>query len=361
MMLFCFAEELLGSLTAPQKKLLGVLEIARVERFIDDDSKGLRGRPRKSRAALARAFVAKAVYNIDTTRALIERIRSDPQLRRICGWTHLHEVPSESTFSRAFGEFAQSCLPDQVHRALIDESYEGEIVGHLSRDSTAIKARERPATKKSALAKDTHGQPRKGETPPKEQRRLVRQLDMSLPEMEEDLPGECNRGAKRNAKGYRQSWNGYKLHADVADGGVPISYLVTSASVHDSQVAIPLATKSAKRVTNLYDVMDSAYDAKEIRLHSERLGHVPIIDANPRTRARKAAKKREAKAQRAAGWVPPERVRYNERSTVERVFGRLKDEYGGRHIRVRGHAKVLCHLGFGILALTIDQMTRLVC
>ncbi len=147
----------------------------------------------------------------------------------------------------------------------------------------------------------------------------------------------------------------------MADGGVPISYLVTSASVHDSQVAIPLATKSAKRVTNLYDVMDSAYDAKEIRLHSESLGHVPIIDANPRTRARKAAKKREAKAQRAAGWVPPERVRYNERSTVERVFGRLKDEYGGRHIRVRGHAKVLCHLGFGILALTIDQMTRLVC
>ncbi len=44
MMFFCFAEELLGPLTEPLKKLLGVLEIARVERFISDDSKALRGR-----------------------------------------------------------------------------------------------------------------------------------------------------------------------------------------------------------------------------------------------------------------------------------------------------------------------------
>ena len=47
------------------------------------------------------------------------------------------------------------------------------------------------------------------------------------------------------------------------------------------------------------------------------------------------------------------------RSTVERVFGRLKDEYGGRHVRVRGNAKVKCHLMFGMLALTVDQMVRL--
>jgi hypothetical protein len=30
----------------------------------------------------------------------------------------------------------------------------------------------------------------------------------------------------------------------------------------------------------------------------------------------------------------------------------LKDEFSGRVVRVRGHAKVLCHLMFGILALT---------
>ena len=42
----------------------------------------------------------------------------------------------------------------------------------------------------------------------------------------------------------------------------------------------------------------------------------------------------------------------------ERVNGRLKDEFGGR--TVRGHAKVLCHLMFGIVALTVDQLMRLV-
>ena len=49
-----------------------------------------------------------------------------------------------------------------------------------------------------------------------------------------------------------------------ADGGIPLSCMLTSASLHDSQVAIPLATMTAQRMTNLYDLMDSAYDAPEI-------------------------------------------------------------------------------------------------
>lgn len=55
----------------------------------------------------------------------------------------------------------------------------------------------------------------------------------------------------------------------------------------------------------------------------------------------------------------PEQVRYRERSASERVNSRLKDEFGGRHIRVKGHAKVLCHLMFGILVITVDQLMRL--
>jgi len=42
---------------------------------------------------------------------------------------------------------------------------------------------------------------------------------------------------------------------------IPISAILTPASLHDSQAAIPLATMRASRVINLYDVMDSAYDA----------------------------------------------------------------------------------------------------
>ena len=184
---------------------------------------------------------------------------------------------------------------------------------------------------------------------------------MTLEQMLEDLPKVCDTGVKRNAKGYQESWTGYKLHIDAIDGGIPVSCLLTSASVHDSQAAIPLATLTASRVDSLYDLMDSAYDAPQIRAFSEKLGHVAIIDVNPRGRPQlKAERKREALAQRCIGQVPPEARRYRERSTVERVNGRLKDEFGGRYVRVRGPDKVFCHLMFGILALTVEQLMRLI-
>jgi hypothetical protein len=44
---------------------------------------------------------------------------------------------------------------------------------------------------------------------------------------------------------------------------------------------------------------------------------------------------------------------------IERVNARIKDEFGGKHVRVRGAAKVMAHLMFGIVALTVDQLLRL--
>ena len=63
---------------------------------------------------------------------------------------------------------------------------------------------------------------------------------MTLEQMLEDLPKVCDIGVKRNAKGYQESWTG-QAHIDAIDGGIPVSCLLTSASVHDSQAAIPLA------------------------------------------------------------------------------------------------------------------------
>src|SRR4051794_35727048 len=88
---------------------------------------------------------------------------------------------------------------------------------------------------------------------------------MTVTAMLQDLPQHCDVGTKRNAKGHQESWIGYKLHIDTADGEIPISCVLTAASVHDSQVAIPLATMTAAKVTNLYDLMDSAYDDAAIK------------------------------------------------------------------------------------------------
>ncbi len=358
--LFPWLEEELGPLSERHTQLVTALEVARVDVFLRHWH-GVPGRPPSDRAALARAFVAKAVFNLPTTTMLIERLLVDKSLRRLCGWARVGAVPSEATFSRAFAEFARSELPDRVHAALIEKTHEDRLVGHISRDSTAIEARER-AVRQGApeTPKRKRGRPRKGEERPREKRRLERQADMSLAEMLADLPRHCAVGVKRNAKGYQTHWIGYKLHLDVADGDIPISCLLTSASLHDSQAAIPLAIMTAGRVTSLYDVMDSAYDAPEIRAASRALGHVPIIDSHPRAiPGGKRELAAEARRRRLVGHRLAEDVRYNERGAVERVNGRLKDDFGARTVRVRGPDKVLCHLMFGVLALTVEQLMRL--
>jgi len=83
--LFPDLEEELLPLTEKQQQLIATLEVIRIEQFLPC-FRGCVGRPQKDRAALARAFVAKTVYNMPTTRALLDRLYSDVSLRRIIGW-----------------------------------------------------------------------------------------------------------------------------------------------------------------------------------------------------------------------------------------------------------------------------------
>ena len=360
--LFPWLQAEVGPLSDAHKRLITVLEMARVEVFVQMHEGGP-GRPLDDRHALARAFFAKAVLNLPTTAALIDRLTVDAALRRLVGWERVKEVPSEATFSRAFAEFAVCGLPERVHEALIKRTLGDHLVGHIARDATAIEAREKPVKREKPQTKTPkrkRGRPKKGEAAPaKEPRRLERQVGQTLAQMLADLPTACDVGTKRNAKGYKTSWIGYKLHIDTADGDIPVACILTSASLHDSQAAIPLAAITAGRLTNLYDLMDSAYDAPEIRAKSLSLGHVPIIEANPR-RGGKADAEAEARAKRVAGYRPAEDVRYNQRSAAERVNSGLKDNCGGAFVRVRGAAKVFCHLMFGIVVVTVEQLMRLI-
>jgi hypothetical protein len=174
---------------------------------------------------------------------------------------------------------------------------------------------------------------------------------------------------KTSSKGHQHYWRGYKLHLDVADGQIPISAVITAASVNDSQVAIPLMTMSSQRVTYFYELMDAAYDAADIQKHSVQLGHRPIIDRRkrsctteykiPRRKNSRSWTRLVVKEMRAPEFTWAERDRYRERTMVERVFSRLKDEFGFRCVRVRGATKVMAHLMFGVLALTVDQLLKL--
>ena len=341
-------EELELELSPALEKVIRVLEFVQVERFIHS-VRGRVGAPPKDRAALARAFVAKAVLNLPTTEGLIDRLKVDPALRRICGFDSRRRIPGGWRFSRAFGEFAAGRLPAQVHEALIGAHLGDQLIGHIARDSTEIEAREKPAKKATAAPPDAdppRGRPKKGEPRVKEPTRLERQAQQTLAQNLAELPTACDVGSKHNSKGFKETWVGYKLHIDTADGDIPVSAILTSASLHDSQAALPLMHLSSQRVTYLYDLADAAYCSPIVRDEARHLNHVPLIDHNPR-RGEKIA------------FAPHEAERYKARSQAERVNSQLKDNHGGRQVRVRGHAKVYAHLMFGLLVIAAEQILRI--
>ena len=345
-----------AGLTPKLEQIIRAFEFTQIELAVYRDRGYAQGRgvgqPEADRCALACAFLAKAVLDLKTTRALIERLQADNKLRRLCGFDLRFALPSESTFSRAFEVFASSELIQHVHARMIKDTLGEQLIGHISRDSTAIEARDSSAKKDKAEVvpakpKNKRGRPAKGEVrPAPEPSTLERQSGQTLGQIIAELDTACATGTKKNAQGYKISWKGYKLHLDTACCGVPISAILTGANVHDSRAAIPLTRISAQRVDACYELMDAAYCSTVIREAIQATGRVPLIDHNPRK-----GEKRE--------FAPHEAQRYKTRSGAERCNARLKDEFGARHVQVRGHAKVMCHLMLGVVALCADQFTRL--
>ena len=100
------------------KPVIRVLEFTQVDRIIPSN-RGFIGPPPQDRVAFARTYVAKAVLELPTTQALIDRLKADRVLRRICGFERFHQIPAASRFSRVFAEFTTLGYPARVHEALI--------------------------------------------------------------------------------------------------------------------------------------------------------------------------------------------------------------------------------------------------
>ena len=383
--LFPALERVVGPLSKELELLSSVLALVPLEKLTGSLRAGT-GRPGKDRTAMATAFLAKTILNLPTTRALLSRLKVDEPLRQFCGWASVQAVPHESKFSRAFAQFAAIELPQRLHEAVVLKTQEGRLIGHIARDSTAIPARERFVVtaehkkqrkekkkekqkqrelKQKALRTKTaiprKKRVRKGSFDKKKAAehgsRIQRQRKQKLAQMLKELPTKCDIGTKVNSQGNNDSWRGYKIHLDTADGQIITAALLTSASVHDSQAAIPLMTLSSQRVTYLYELSDSAYDAKQIDEQSRQLDHIPITALH----GRRASK--EATALFPVGTMPQltpaQEERFKGRTMSERINARLKDEFGGNTLRVRGSQKVMAHLMFGVLVLTVDQWLRL--
>ncbi len=259
--------------------------------------------------------------------------------------------PSAASFSRRLEQLGREGILEQILKDMVQKAYKDKIVGHVLRDSTAIEAREKPVNKKKEVAepkrKRKRGRPRKGETKAEKRlKRLARQVAQRPGKALRELNRQCSWGCKQNSQGNTFYWKGYKLHLDVSEGGIPLTAVVTGANVHDSQVAIPLEKLTERRVEHLYSVMDSAYDAAEIRSYITLRGRCALIEPNPRRKAN------------GVGFDPAQQERFKIRSTVERAYSHLKDYLIPRALFVRGYRKVTVRLLCGVVCLAAVKILQ---
>lgn len=272
------------------------------------------------------AYENAPFFRIASIEALRNRLLTDPNLRRICGFP---AVPSLATFSRRFAVFAARPMATRTLNGMVTKYHEGRIIGHISRDAAI-----------PAGYKRKRGRPRKGEVrPAKQPGRLERQLKMKPGKALKELDAQCAWGCKKNSQGNVSFWKGFKLHLDVTDLGIPVTAVVTGANVHDSQVAIPMEKLTERKVTFLYSVMDSAYDAAPIATYITGKGRMPLIDPNKR------------RGSKHRSFTPAQKERFKIRTTVERTNAHLKDWLVPAQILVRGAAKVSFQLLCGVLCL----------
>lgn len=310
-----------------------------------EKSYGGKGRRPCENTPIIRAFLAKSFFQFETTSELRNQLRNDSSLRKICGFS---SIPSEATFSRRLKVFSKHHLLEQTLYKMVKEYHSGMIVGHISRDSTAIAARENPVNKRKEVVKLKRkpGRPKKGEVRPKVPKRLDRQFPMKSGKGFNELNTDCAWGCKKNSQGKVQTWKGYKLHLDVTDMGIPVAAFVTGANVHDSQVSLPLEKLTERNVTHLYSVMDAAYDAPQIYQYSEEKGRVALIDQNKRRKDNRMP------------MDPAEKQRYKIRSSVERANAHLKDWLLPSKIMVKGYSKVNFTLMSGVLCLAAHKILQ---
>ena len=134
-------------------------------------------------------------------------------MRRLCGWESQSGIPSESTISRTFGDFAVDEIASSLFKDFVKKVAKGRIVIHRSIDSTEIDARESAATKdEKTAAAELAAIRAQVDANTEDCNALALQKERDLDTNLSLLPTLCDWGCKRNSKGKTQCWRGYKLH-----------------------------------------------------------------------------------------------------------------------------------------------------
>ena len=148
--------------SAKESKLIKILDFAEIEKNITVVK--ITNIP-QDRVEIARSFIAKAVYNLQTTRDLIDRLHIDSTLRKLCGWRYKRDIPSESKFSRVFKELSEMKIAEKTHEKFVKEYLSQKTFFYNATDATKIPLRQKVVKKeKVQKVKAKRGRPKKGET-----------------------------------------------------------------------------------------------------------------------------------------------------------------------------------------------------
>jgi transposase len=371
--LFSFDELMKFQPQTRLEKIFSTLDLSVISKHFPSSSRGPKSYDRES---MLRAMIAALVYGIPTCTKLVERLKTDLRFKYDCGFSVLHDPPSESTFCRFFSKLSQNEYLQELFNGLVKKAMDIGLVSgkNLAIDSSEIDAYEKTVPKTKA--------PNDGKN--------------------------ANWGAKKDSQGNQITWFGYKLHTCVdADSELPIAITVTPANEHDSIQTVPLLEKSKILIGNPENViMDSAYDQKYIYEHIfNELNAQAIIPLNKRgekippegldenhhpvcsmgfpliywgcdkqkgelkfrcphvmgkidcpmgscwcsTSNYGLVVKKKVKDDPRNFCMPHRGTKnwqklYNKRTSVERFFGRLKDNLNANNLKVRGIKKVTAHL-----------------
>ncbi len=143
------------------ERLVTIIELSDIRAFIRQIYHGRSGgRPWYDRIEIAIAFSAKHIFNLSTTRALIDRLYCDGVLRRLCGWEREDHIPSESKFSWVFKEFSRMNIMEILLDHVVAKYHAKRIIGHVRRDSTEVDAREKATKKPKPVGKKVEAVPK---------------------------------------------------------------------------------------------------------------------------------------------------------------------------------------------------------
>ena len=310
-----------------------------------DEGRSRTGRPGHTLLSVLAVHAVKLYFQEKTMTAARDRLLSSSNLRTITG---VAEVPSLSVISKKTDTLIDLVDFSSILASICSSFYKDRLVCHLSIDSTISEAREKPVKAEKPRRKRKRGRKRKGaeELAIAEEKKQLYDLmeNGCVDEFLSSLEHRCSVTGKKNSKGNMEWSIGYKAHLAVDDNGIIVAHHVTGASVHDSQVAIPLMRMADRRCDYLYALMDGGYTSQRIEAFASSIGKVPIIDR----RADRNGNKKEME--------PCKAERYKARTTVERTNSELKECFLPGKLYSRGK-KGIFQIELSILMLDIKKIS----